>query len=120
MRGAPHRRFAADTAYQGADVGRDEWTPVPVMALPRPEQAEALTMPGDDRGWLYDHECCPPLRPDAREPDPEEAVQPVLDAAAVDPIRRRRGVGAATRASSSRATREHTTAEAAKQGSMSW
>ena len=42
--------------------------------LPSPEQAEALTLPADDRGGLEDGKSGWPAAPDRGEPDPEQAI----------------------------------------------
>jgi len=42
--------------------------------LPGPEPAKAGTMPGQDRFGLDDGQCRAPVVPDARQPDPQQAV----------------------------------------------
>src|SRR5215813_2803053 len=76
MRGAPQRgllrliipdqipnllRHAGPTRLAAAD-------------FPRPEQAKALTMPGDNGFSLDDHQGGFPVAPHASQPDPEDSI----------------------------------------------
>ena len=73
-RRTPQRICLRHRADQRADVGRYGRPARAPSALPGPEQAEAATVPGDDRLGLHEDERRPPSSPDAREPDPEQAV----------------------------------------------
>ena len=45
---------------------REPWATQVASALPRPEEAEAATVPGQHRLWLDNHESIPPSVPDVR------------------------------------------------------
>ena len=42
--------------------------------LSPPEEFEALAMPGQDGGWLHHRQTFPPATPEARQQNPEEAI----------------------------------------------
>ena len=42
--------------------------------FPRPEQAKAFTMPGDNGFSLDDHQGGFPVAPQAKQPDPEDSI----------------------------------------------
>jgi hypothetical protein len=56
---------------QRAYVGRHRRSPDTSATFPRPEQAEALTMPGDDGFRLDDDQCGSPSGPPPRQPHPQ-------------------------------------------------
>lgn len=72
--GAPERICCGHRANQSTDVRPDGRSIHATTALPRPEAAEALTVPCDDRLRLDDDERGSPVVPHPREPYPEEAV----------------------------------------------
>jgi len=75
VRRSPEWIVAAQHADQLANLFRDHGPArLPAANLPTPEQAEALTVPANDRGGLHDGDAGLPPVPDRREPDPEEAV----------------------------------------------
>jgi hypothetical protein len=71
---APQRVGFRHRANQLADVPRNARSTHVASALPRPEEAEAATMPGNDRLGLDDHHGCPPFVPDSQQPDPQQSV----------------------------------------------
>jgi antitoxin (DNA-binding transcriptional repressor) of toxin-antitoxin stability system len=75
-RRAPQGIRGRHRADQRANVSRNTSPTGPATTLPGPEQTKALSMPGDDRLRLHDDERASPVRPCARQPHPEEAVQP--------------------------------------------
>jgi len=64
----PHR------SNQCAYARRHRRSSDPSATFPRPEQAEALTMPPDDGFRLDDDECGSPRGPRARQPRPETPI----------------------------------------------
>ena len=123
-RGTPPRIRLRHRANQRADVRRHRRSTDTAAALPRPEQAEPLAMPRDDRLRFDDDERHSPLVPDTRERDPEHAVsppetQPVRDGATAQAP----AAGGATRAPrlGARTVRAHTRAasEGARRGRTS-
>ena len=54
---APQGVGRGHLANQCADIGWNARPSRAMLALPRPEQAEAATMPGEHRRWLHDMEC---------------------------------------------------------------
>ena len=52
----------------------DEPTLLAAADSPRPEQAEAFTMPGDNCFGLDDHQGGFPVAPHAPQPDPEDSI----------------------------------------------
>src|SRR5262249_13904305 len=62
-------------ADQIPDLARnDRSSRLAVPHLPSPEQAKAAAMPGNDGFWLDDGQRRGPAAPDARQPDPQQAV----------------------------------------------
>ena len=59
---------------QDADVRGDRRSASPSSTLPRPPQAKALTMPGEDGLGSHNDECRSPVGPRARQPRPEPTV----------------------------------------------
>jgi len=53
----------------------DRWSADAAATLPRPEQAETLTMPSDDGFRFDDYECGSPSGPRSRDPRPEPPVR---------------------------------------------
>ena len=75
-RRAPQRVVAAHRTNQGSDVRRDRRSPLPPPPnLPRPEQPEALAMPTDHRRRLDKDGTRLPIRPDRRQPVPQESIR---------------------------------------------
>lgn len=64
-------RHRADQRADGRRYGRSTET---ATALPRPPEAERATVPGNNGLWPHDDDCGSPLRPDLRQPDPQEPV----------------------------------------------
>jgi hypothetical protein len=71
---APQRVGFRHRANQLADVPRNARSTHVASALPRPEEPEAATVPGEDRLGLDDHDGRPPSVPDPRHPDPQQSV----------------------------------------------
>ena len=72
----PTRILTAHPADQIANLVRNDGASrSATLDLPSPEKAEARTMPGKDRLALNDGQRRAPAAPDARQPDPEEAVE---------------------------------------------
>ena len=72
---APERVVAAHRTNQRSDIRRDCWSPRPPPPnLPSPEQAEALAMPTDHRRRLHNDGARLPIRPDRRQPGPQESI----------------------------------------------
>jgi len=61
-------------ANQCADIGWHVRPPRAMSALPRPEQAKAATMPGENRRWLHDMKCRAPAGPSLRQPRPQQTI----------------------------------------------
>jgi hypothetical protein len=66
----------AHGADQRANVSGDCRSTRTGSTLPGPPWTEATAVPRDDRVGLDEDQRCPPLGPDAREPQPQEAVGP--------------------------------------------
>lgn len=71
---APQQVGFRHRANQLADVPRNARSTHVASALPRPEEPEAATMPGENRLGLDDHDGRPPSVPDPRHPDPQQSV----------------------------------------------
>ena len=72
---APERVVAAHRTNQGSDVRRDCRSPRPPPPnLARPEESEALAMPPDHRRRLHNDRTRLPIRPDRRQPSPQEPI----------------------------------------------
>src|SRR5688572_16667441 len=73
-RRTPKRIRGRQFADQGANVCRHAWSPGATAAFPRPEQAKAASVPGDDGLGLDDVKRRPPRAPGSREPCPQHPV----------------------------------------------
>ena len=71
---APQRVHVRHRANQLADIRRNARSTHAVSALPRPEEPEAATVPGEDRLGSDDDERCPPSVPAFGQPDPQHSV----------------------------------------------
>jgi hypothetical protein len=65
----------AHRSYQLPNLARFAWSAFTGTALPGPIQPESLTIPGDDCLWLQDPHRRAPALPQARQPDPEDAIR---------------------------------------------
>ena len=72
---SPQRILLRHRPTQRADVGRNGGSTRTVPTLPRPEQAEASAVPGEDGLWLHDDDRRSPSLPHSRQPDPEQSVR---------------------------------------------
>ena len=64
-------------ANQCADIGWNARPSGAMLALPRPEEAKAATMPGQNRRWLHHMECRAPTGPSVRQPCPQQTINRV-------------------------------------------
>ena len=72
---APERVVPTHRTNQGSDVRRDcRSSQLSPSNLPRPEESEALAMPPDHRRRLHNHGTRLPIRPDRRQPGPQEPI----------------------------------------------
>ena len=72
---APERVVPAHRTNQRSDIRRHPRSPQPSSSnLPGPELAEALAMPTDHRGRLHNDRSRLPIRPDRRQPGPQESI----------------------------------------------
>jgi hypothetical protein len=72
---APGGVVSGHTSNQGADLEVDRWTTrCASSGLPAPVEAKAVAVPSDDSGGLDNKEAGPPVRPEPREANPEDAV----------------------------------------------
>ena len=73
---APERVVAAHRTNQGSDVRRDRRSArLSPLNFPCPEQPEALAMPTDHRRRLDNDGTRLPIRPDRRQPGPQESIR---------------------------------------------
>src|SRR5215467_11123153 len=71
----PTRILPTHPADQISNLSRNDRSSRSAAAhLPSPEQAKAAAMPGNDGFWLDDGQRRGPAAPDARQPDPQQAV----------------------------------------------
>ena len=68
---APQRVHFRHRANQLANIRRNARSTHAVSALPRPEEPEAATVPGEDRLGSDDDESRPPSVPAFGQPDPQ-------------------------------------------------
>src|SRR5262245_57867806 len=72
----PQRILAAHPTNQLACFGRHAWTTAPAMTgFPRPEEAEASSVPTDNRLGLHDNQRGPPIPPSYCQPCPQVPVR---------------------------------------------
>lgn len=71
---APRRVLARDATDQFANLAVHLRAAGLPAGLPAPVQLEALPVPLDHGGRLHDDQGRPPVRPEARQPDPEDPV----------------------------------------------
>jgi hypothetical protein len=64
-------------ANQCADISWNARPSGAMLALPRPEEAKAATMPGQNRRWLHHMECRAPTGPSVRQPCPQQTINRV-------------------------------------------
>src|SRR5215472_15857286 len=75
MRGAPQRGLLRLSIHQISNLLRHAGpTGLAAADFPRPEQAKAFTMPGDNGFSLEDHQGGFPVAPDASHPDPKDSI----------------------------------------------
>ena len=118
-RSAPEWVGLGHRADQGADVGWDCRTTEPVTAFPGPKASKGLPVPGDDGLRSDDNDGRSPLRPDPREPHPQEPVG-LRQADTPTPwIDEELGAGAAGRESRVAAPRESAPLRERSEGSKS-
>ena len=73
---APQRILAAHPANQLACFDRHARTTATAMTgFPRPEEAEASSVPTDDRLGFHDHQRGTPVPPSYRQPCPQEPIR---------------------------------------------
>lgn len=71
---APRRVFLGNAADQFADFGVDFRSAVLVPRFPSPVEPKTAAMPANDCFRITNHEAGSPIRPEPRQPDPENPV----------------------------------------------